>query len=45
MAVYHILKDGSMPEDITGHIVKIEDAEPLYQMLAHFYETNRKDNT
>lgn len=33
MAVYHILKDGSRPRDITGHIVRLEDNAPLYQFL------------
>ena len=33
MAVIHILKDGSIVEDITGHIVRIEDARPLYQLI------------
>ena len=31
--VYHILKDGSRPKDITGMVVKIKDAEPLYRMI------------
>lgn len=33
MAVYHILKDGSRPKDITGHVVRLENAEPLYRLL------------
>jgi hypothetical protein len=33
MSVYHVLKDGSKPTDITGHIVRTEDAYPLYQFL------------
>lgn len=33
MSVYHILKDGSRPTDITGHIVRLEDANPLYQLI------------
>lgn len=33
MGVFHILKDGSKPTDITGHIVRLEDAAPLYQFL------------
>ena len=33
MAVIHILKDGSIVEDITGHVVKIEDAKTLYQLI------------
>lgn len=33
MAVIHILKDGSIVRDITGHVVRMEDAEPLYQLI------------
>ena len=33
MAVIHILKDGSIVEDITGHVVRVEDALPLYQLI------------
>ena len=39
MSVYHILKDGSKPTDITGHIVRLEDANSLYQLL---HSINRK---
>lgn len=31
--VYHILRDGSRPKDITGMVVKIKDAEPVYKLL------------
>lgn len=31
--VYHILKDGSIVKDITGHVVRIEDAGPLYELI------------
>lgn len=31
--VVHILKDGSIVTDITGHVVRIEDAEPLYRLI------------
>lgn len=37
--VYHILKDGTVTKDITGRIVKIEDAEPLYNLMSSI---NRK---
>lgn len=37
--VYHILKDGTVTKDITGRIVKIEDAEPLYNLMTSI---NRK---
>lgn len=38
MAVYHILKDGSTPTDITGHVVKVEDAPELYELIARLNE-------
>ncbi len=31
--VKHILKDGTVLTDITGHIVRIEDAEVVYQIM------------
>lgn len=34
MGVIHILKDGTVVKDITGHVVRLEDAEPLYQLIA-----------
>ena len=33
MSVFHVLKDGSRPTDITGHIVRMDDVKPLYQFL------------
>lgn len=33
MAVINILKDGSIREDLTGYIVRLEDAGPLYQLM------------
>ena len=33
MAVVHILKDGSVVKDITGYVVRMGDAVPLYQLL------------
>lgn len=33
MRVIHILKDGSQVDDITGHVVKVEDAGTLYNMI------------
>lgn len=41
MRVIHVLKDGSEIEDITGHVVRVEDAEPLYKMIR---EINRKSD-
>lgn len=33
MRVIHILKDGSQVDDITGHVVKMEDARSLYCLI------------
>lgn len=33
MAVIHILKDGSRPPDLRGHVVRIADVEPLYRFI------------
>ena len=42
MAIIHILKDGSRVDSIKGHVVKIADAEPLYQLL---HSINQKPNS
>ncbi len=31
--VFHILKDGTTTTDITGHVVKVSDAESLYKLI------------
>ena len=31
--VYHVLRDGSRTNDITGHIVKFEDAKGVYLLI------------
>lgn len=36
MAVYHIMKDGTRLDDITGHVVRYEGNEVLYRMLANW---------
>lgn len=41
--VYHILKDGTKVNDITGHVVRIEDAPALYELMASL--SKRKTNT
>ena len=33
MSVVHILKDGSVIDDITGHVVKVDDVEAVYQLI------------
>lgn len=33
MNIVHILKDGSIVKDITGHVVRMGDVKPLYQFI------------
>ena len=45
MAVIHILKDGSVVKDITGHVVRMEDAGPLYQLIDKINREGSKKKT
>lgn len=40
--VKHILKDGTVLNDITGHVVKIEDAKAIYLLMNKINEERRK---
>lgn len=31
--VIHVLRDGTVLDDITGHVVKMEDARMVYELL------------
>lgn len=42
MSVIHILKDGSVVKDITGYVVKVKDAERLYQLLDNMKHKKRR---
>ena len=42
MKVVHILKDGSIVGDITGHIVRVEDAGPLYSLISSINGSEKK---
>ena len=42
MAVYHVLKDGSRPKNIKGHVVKREDAELVYQLIENINKKGKK---
>ena len=33
MAIIHILKDGSIVKDISGRIVRVNDARPVYDLI------------
>lgn len=40
--VYHILADGTVTDDISGHIVKMSDAEALYNLMRETKVHNEK---
>lgn len=31
--IYHVMKDGTVKKDISGHVVKREDVREVYQVL------------
>lgn len=33
--VYHILSNGTITNDITGRVVKVKDAEALYNLMSN----------
>lgn len=44
--VVHVLRDGTVLDSIKGHVVKFEDAEPLYRMIDNMNrERARKHET
>ena len=45
MGVVHILKDGSVVKDITGHVVRMEDAGPLYDLIDSINREGSKKKT
>lgn len=40
--VYHVMNDGTVKTDITGHVVKIKDAEPVYRLINDMENRSRK---
>jgi hypothetical protein len=44
MRVIHILKDGSEVEDITGRVVKMDDAGTLYSLIREINRKSEKKN-
>lgn len=42
MRVFHILKDGSEVDDITGRVVKKEDVGALYSLILEINSKSRK---
>lgn len=45
MRVIHYLKDGSQVNDITGHVVRVEDAGALYKMIRDINRKAEKQKT
>ena len=41
--VYHILSDGTITKDITGRVVKIADAQPLYNLMKDLRGTRKNE--
>ena len=42
MSVYHVLKDGTKLNSITGHIVKASDVPAIYELI-HTMNQKRKE--
>lgn len=42
MPIYHVLKDGTRVDDITGHVVRIEDARNVYSLMEIMNQTHKK---
>lgn len=40
MAVINITKDGTVLQSIAGHVVRFEDAEPIYRLIAERSKEN-----
>lgn len=41
--VRHVLRDGTVLEDLKGHLVKKEDCPEVYQLMDSMNEKERKD--
>lgn len=42
MTIIHVLKDGRVVDDITGHVVKMEDAPEAYEILDRVKERKER---
>lgn len=34
MKIHHVLKDGTRIDDISGHVVRVQDAESVYALIS-----------
>lgn len=44
MAVFHILKDGTKLNDISGHVVRVSDVPAIYDLLHSMNKKKEKKN-
>lgn len=44
MMIRHILKDGTILQDITDHVVRVEDAEAVYTLMDKMNEQGGNDD-
>ena len=43
--VIHILSDGSVVDDISGRIIQVEDARPIYDLIDRIGREGSESNT
>ncbi len=41
--VYHIMKDGSRPTDITGKVIKVSEAASLYEVMKQIHNRRQRE--
>ena len=41
--ITHVLKDGTVLEDITGHVIKQDDAPMVYQIIEQMEREERNE--
>lgn len=44
MTIHHILKDGTKVPDITGHVIKADEHETLYQVINKINERKKHES-
>lgn len=44
MSVIHVLADGSRVADITGHVVKAEHVQAVYELMTRISREQKKEN-
>ena len=44
MAIKHVMKDGTVLQNIEGHVVKVDDVEEFYTILGRIIEGECYEN-